>query len=51
MLSIVNIIYGVLFTNKTWINLSAEEMKFCYNRDSVTQELLPEDINVDFCDF
>ena len=49
--SIVNIIYGVLFTNRTWINLSAEEMKFCYNTDPETQEPLPEDVNVDFCDF
>ncbi len=45
------IIYGFALGENTWVSIPAEKMKRIHNTDHETGEPLPEETDVDFCDF
>ena len=45
------IIYGFALGENAWVSISADEMKRIHNTDCETGKPLPEDPDVDFCDF
>ena len=45
------VIYGVALGENAWVSIPAGEMKKIHNIDHETRDLLPDEPDVDFCDF